>query len=148
MEILNKKIDQFLPKVKEARQTKPLRDPVDNNLSPIFMANAGKAFQRLKDLKRSQIRIAYTILYYCGLRINEIRPLTEQDIRTPIDAAQFNLVHHKTKKAHIHVLSRKGVQDLKNLKVEFTIVFEKYKYKFLFGKHNPIIEKSLIRLVN
>lgn len=37
---------------------------------------------------------------------------------------------------------------MKNLKVEFTIVFENYKYKFLFGKHQPIIEKSLIRILN
>ena len=58
------------------------------------------------------------------------------------------MVHHKTKKTNIHVLSKKAIRDLKNLKVEFTIVFDKYKYKFLFGKHKPIIEKSLIRIVN
>lgn len=148
METLNKKIDLLLPKARKQREIQPLRDPVDVNLFPIFFTNAGNSFKYTKDLKRAQLRITYTILYHCGLRINEIRHFTEQDISTAIDAAQFNLVHHKTKKAHIHVLSRKGVQDLKNLKVEFTIVFEKYKYKFLFGKHNPIIEKSLIRLVN
>ncbi len=67
MEILNKKIDRLLPKVKKDRQTQPLRDPVDNDLFPIFIANAGNVFQRRKDLKRAQIRIVYTILYYCWL---------------------------------------------------------------------------------
>ena len=75
MEILNQKIDRLLPKVKKDRQTQPLRDPVDNNLFPIFKANAGSKYQRQKDLKQSQIRIAYTILYYCGIRINEIKHL-------------------------------------------------------------------------
>ena len=46
MEILNQKIDKLLPKVKKDRQTQPLRDPVDINLFPIFMANAGSVFQR------------------------------------------------------------------------------------------------------
>lgn len=66
MEILNKKIDRLLPKVKKDFQTQPLRDPVNTNLFPIFMINAGNVFQRRKDLKRAQIRIVYTILYYCG----------------------------------------------------------------------------------
>ena len=45
------------------------------------MANAGSVFQRQKDLKQAQIRIVYTILYYCGVGINEIRHLTEEDIQ-------------------------------------------------------------------
>ena len=121
MEILNKKIDQLLPKVKKDRQTQPLRDPVSNNLFPIFMANAGNSFKRMKDLKRAQTRIAYTILYYCGIRINEIRHLTKDDIQKAIAASQFSLIHHKTKQAHIHILSNKAVQDLRNLTTEFSI---------------------------
>ena len=55
MEILNKKIDQLLPKVKKDRQTQPLTDPIDNNLFPIFMANAGGSSQRRKDLSSNKI---------------------------------------------------------------------------------------------
>lgn len=47
MEILNKKIDQLLPKVKKDRQTQLLREPVNNNLFLIFMANAGNSFKRM-----------------------------------------------------------------------------------------------------
>ena len=148
MEILNKKIDILLPKNKKQREIKPLRDPIDINLFPIFFNNAGNSSKYTKDLKRAQLRITYTILYHCGLRINEIRHLTQQDLLTAIDAAQFNLVHHKTKKAHIHVLSKTAIQDFKNLKVEFSIVFEKYKYKFLYGKYKPMTKNALIRMVN
>jgi len=148
MEALNKKIDMLLPKDKKEKQVELLRDPVDSNLLAIFLANAGSSCQRKKDLVRAQLRIAYTILYHCGLRINEIRHLDEKDLQIGIEAAQFNLVHHKTKKAHIHILCKKAVQDLQNLKFEFLIIFEKYQYKYLFGKNKPMTDKNLIKIVN
>jgi hypothetical protein len=44
------------------------------------------------------------------------------------------------------VLSKTGVEALKNLKTEFTIVFQKYKYEFLFGKKGHIYKKTLIQV--
>ncbi len=88
MEVLNQKLDLLLPKIKKERQVQPLRDPVDRNLFPIFVTNAGNSAQRKKDLRRAQLRITYTILYHCGLRINEIRHLTQQDLIKATDAAQ------------------------------------------------------------
>lgn len=148
MEVLNYKLDMLLPKTKKNRETQPLRDPIDNGLYPIFLTNAGNAFQRRKDLKRSQLRITYTILYYCGLRINEIRHLTHEDLKRAILASQLSLIHHKTNQAHVHVLSKRAVQDLINLEVEFSIIFDKYQYQYLFGKIKPINNKSLIAMVN
>ena len=148
MEILNKKIDRLLPKVKKDRQTQPLRDPVDNDLFPIFIANAGNVFQRRKDLKRAQIRIVYTILYYSGVRINEIRHLTKEDIQKAMKASQFSLIHHKTKQAHIHILSKRAIQDLRKLSTEFSIVFDKYNFQYLFGKTRPITDNSVIKMIN
>ena len=65
-----------------------------------------------------------------------------------IEAAQFNLIHHKTKKAHIHVLSKRAVQDLQNLKFEFLIIFNKYQYQYLFGTNTPASEQHLIFMIN
>ena len=81
-----------------------------------------------KDLKQAQIWIVYTILYYCGVRINEIRHLTQEDIKKAIAASQFSLIHHKTKQAHIHVLSKKAVQDLRKLSTELSIIFDNYNF--------------------
>ena len=148
MDVLNQKIDMLLPKVKKDRETQPLRDPIDNNLFPIVMVNAGSLFQRRKELKRAQLRITYTILYYCGVRINEIRHLTQEDIQRALSASQFSLIHHKTKQAYIHVLSKKAVRDLQNLNTEFSIVFNKNKFQYLFGKVKPITDKNLIKMVN
>lgn len=58
----------------------PLRDPIDTNLFPLFFTNAGSEANRRKDLKQSQLRIAYTLLYHTGLRINEIREITEKNV--------------------------------------------------------------------
>ena len=148
MKALNKKIDMLLPKSKKERRVELLRDPVDEDLLAIFLANAGSYCQRKKDLVRAQLRITYTILYHCGLRVGEVRDLNQKDLQTAIKAAQFNLVHHKTKKAHVHVLSEKAVKDLRNLTSEFLIIFNKYQYQYLFGKNKPMTNKNLIKIVN
>jgi transposase InsO family protein/integrase len=148
LEELHYKIDKLLPKNKKERETQLLRDPVNSNLFPVFMGNSGNSYTYQKDLKRAQLRISYTVLYYVGLRINEIRQLTEKKLLDAIAASQFSIIHHKTNQPYIHVLSKTGVKALKNLKTEFTIVFRKYKYKFLFGEEKPIHEKTLIQVMN
>ena len=148
MEALNKKIDKLIPKNKKDRQIEQLRDPIDENLFPIFFTSAGDCYKRKKYLIRAQLRITYTILFYTGLRINEIRHLTQKDLENAIDAAQFSVIHHKTKQAHIHVLSKKAIKDLQDLKLEFYTVFDKHQYKYLYGKQKPMTDKNLIKMVN
>jgi len=145
---VNSKIDMLLPNKKADRNVQPLRDPLNADLFPLFMCHAGHSFDYQQNLKRAQFRIAYTILYYVGLRINEIRQLKQIDIDNAISAGQFNLVHYKNKQAHIHVLSAKAVQDLKKLQLEFSTVFGQYKYNYLFGKEKPISKETLIRNIN
>ena len=118
------------------------------NLFPLFFSNAGSQVTRQKDLKQSQLRIAYTLLYYTGLRINEIREITQKQILDAIASSQLSTIHYKTKQAHIHVLSKTGIKKLKQLRLEYTIIFNKYGYKYLFGKIKPIHQKSLNRLMN
>ena len=148
MLLINKKLDMLLPKPKKERKVELLRDPLDSKVLPIFLINAGNIYPKLKDLRRAQLRVCYVILYHTGLRINEIRGLTRKDLFTAIESTQFNLVHYKTKKAHIHVLSKGAVQQLKSLKNEYFIIFEKYNYQYLFGKSKPVADKTLIRMVN
>lgn len=145
---LHLKIDQLLPKDKKERNIQPLRDPVGSDLLPLFLANAGSEAIYQSDLKSSQLVIAYTILYHTGLRINEIRTLTREDINNAIEISQFNLIHHKTKKAHINILSDKAIKDLRNIETHLKIVFDKYQYQYLFGKNKPMNKKSLIRMIN
>ena len=148
LDSLHEKVDILLPKKKRIREVRQLRDPLERNLFALFMGNAGNVYKQKHEIKRAQLRIAYTILYYAGFRLNEMRNLTEEDIQKAMDSSQFSIIHYKTNKPHIHVLSKRAVEDLKKLKVEYKILFEKYNYKFLFGKGQPITESSLIRFVN
>lgn len=93
------------------------------DLFPIFLVNEGNKVARIKDLKQSQLRIAYTLLYYTILRIKEIRAVTEKQIIYAISSAQFNLIHYKNRKAHFHVLSKTSFESLKHLSIERIIVF-------------------------
>jgi len=145
---LHNKVNQLLPKGKKYKEMLPLRDPIDMNLFPIFFTNPRSQAIRQKDLKQSQLRVAYTLLYYTGLRINEIREITQKQILDAIAASQLSAIHHKTKQAHIHVLSKNGVKKLKQLSPEYTIIFSKYGYKYLFGKTKPMHQKALTRRIN
>ena len=79
-----------------------------------------------------------------------MRHLTEENIKEAIQASQFSIIQHKTKQASIHVLSEAVIRDLNNLKLEFIVVFKKYKYKYkyLFGKKKPVGPKVLIKTIN
>lgn len=112
------------------------------------MLNADSQAVRGKDLKRSQLRVACTLLYYTGLRLNEIRKITQQQIVDAIASSQLSAIHSKNNRAHIHVLSKNGVKKLKELNLDYETIFPKYNYKYLFGKDKPIHPKTLTRLIN
>ena len=88
------------------------------------------------------------MLYFTGLRISEIREITEKQILDAKASSQLNAIHHKTKEAHFHILSKNGVKALKKLGPELLTIFQKYNYKYLFGKCEPMHQKSLIRMIN
>jgi integrase len=145
---LHRKIDVLLTKDKVNREVLPLRDPIDIHLFPFFFTNAGSKAKLRKDLKQAQLRLAYTLLYHTKLRVNEIRSITKKDISDAVETSQMNVIHHKTKQAHIHVLSKNDIFKLKKLKPEIEVVFSKYQFKHLFGKEEPMHKKSLVRFIN
>jgi integrase len=148
LEGMDEKLNILLPKRRKKRTILPLRDPINTQLFDVFFTAAGCTYQRQNDLKTAQLKIAYTILFYVGLRVNEIRFFQEKDIEDAIKTSQFNVIHSKQKESHIHVISDVAVQELKKLKNYYKIIFVKYKYKYLFGKDKPIDEKTLIRNIN
>ena len=116
------------------------------NLFPIFLANAGNQAKRQKDLKQVQLRIAYTFLYFIGLRINKIRKITEKQILDAMSSLQLYAIHNKTKEANFNLLSKNAVKALKKLNAERIIIFQKYSWKYLFSQYKPIHQNSLTRM--
>lgn len=74
------------------------------------------------------------ILFYAGLRVNEIKFFQEQDIQNVIKTSQFSVVNFKQKEPYIYVISNLALQELRKLKPYYQVVFRKYKHKYLFGK--------------
>ena len=148
LEEMDNQLNVMLPKRRKDRQSLPLRDPVRTELFEIFFNAAGVNAKYKKDLKMAQLKVAYTILFYVGLRVNEIRLFQEEDIRNAIKTSQFSVIHFKQKTSHIHVISDLAVKELKKLEYCYEIIFIKYKQKYLFGKDKPIAKQSLIRTIN
>lgn len=145
---LHEKVDKLLTKSIKNREVLPLSDPVDHNLFPIFFINAGSQCKRQPDLKQAQLMVAYTLLYHTGLRVNEIRSVTEEQISKVIKTSQISVIHHKTKQPYIHVLSKQAVLNLKRLQPEINIIFNKYKFNYLFDKQKLTHKKAVIRFIN
>lgn len=134
-----------------SKKTKlPLRDPLHSELFEVFRTAAGSKAKYKQDLKYAQLQIAYTytILFYGGLRFNEIRFFQLKDIQDAIKTSQFNIIYFKQKEFYIHVISERAVEELKSLSNQLDVVFVKYKFNYLFGKDKPIDEKYLIKMIN
>lgn len=54
----------------------------------------------------------------------------------------------KLTKLHIHVIYSTVIQDLKKRNLDYQIIFDKYKYEYLFGKNTPMRSKILIQTIN
>ncbi len=110
LESMDEKLNLLLPKRKKNRTILPLRDPINSELFNVYFNAAGSLSKYKQDLRCAQLKIAYTILFYTGLRVNEIRFFQEQDIKNAIQTSQFSVVHFKQKEPHIHVISDLAIQ--------------------------------------
>ena len=95
LESMDEKINILLPKRKKERTILPLRDPLNTDLFQVYFTAAGSTAKYKQDLKCAQLKVAYSILFYTGLRVNEIRFFQEQDILNAIQTSQFSVVHFK-----------------------------------------------------
>jgi integrase/recombinase XerD len=130
-----------------------LRDPIYGNHYDLFMIGAGQSIQKkLKVVRTAQLRIIYTVLYFSGLRINEVKNLTKEDFILATQNAEFNIIHSKTKTCQKHVLPLVGKNAIQNLLPEIKLIFEQYGFQFLgnskvFSKETFSTD-NFIRFVN
>jgi integrase len=72
-----------------------LQDPINAKIFKILLFNAGSNALYQKKIRKSQLRITYTLLYHLGLRLNEIRTLEIQDILQGIERQELKLHYSK-----------------------------------------------------
>ena len=80
LEFMDEKINILLPKRKKEHKVLLLRDPVYSELFDLFRGAAGSNSKYKRDLKIAQLKIAYAILFYVSLRVNDMRFFKEKDI--------------------------------------------------------------------
>ena len=127
---------------------------IDNNLFSLLLNNAGNFSERKKEIRQSQLRIAYIILYYCSMQISEIGYFTKKHIELIISNNSFGRLGEGIQSVRQcprlidHCAPNFVDEIIKKLKIDFQVVFEDYEYQFLFGKDRPITNKNLIRIIN
>lgn len=141
-------VKQLLPTEKQKHVPKPIRDAVTEEIFDLLVFNAGSLYFYQKEIRQAQFRIAYTILYFLGLRINELRQVEMENILKLLEGEDLKIILHKTNRAHTCRLSVRGIQKLKELRTEIDFLVKTEKFKYLFGKTQPLGRKTLIRAIN
>lgn len=114
------------------RKTQRLRDTVDEAAFQALMESI-PAFNHKKrvGLKNARLRIVYTLLYYTGVRVNELRGVTLSDLMRVIENNELPIVLDKQKDTIIRQVSSQGSEAVKKLQAEIDLVFKERKLQYL-----------------
>jgi site-specific recombinase XerC len=87
------------------------------------MLGAGCSIKKkLKIPRTAQLRIIFTVLYLCGLRLNEVKMLTKKDFILAMQIGEFSIVHSKTNTCQKHIVPEIGKKILQTLQPFFKLL--------------------------
>jgi len=160
--IFGSKLDLLLERDKSGVQTHKPRIPLKYlSLQAYYdcIRHCGLTAERQPELRRAQFRVIFTILFFFGTRINEIRTITYEQIQTAITKRYLPIPQSKTESFYKLVVDDYALYALMKLQPELRLLFEgKNKLKFLGSSLNKkdkalhknafksIINQELIRL--
>ena len=145
---INGNVEKLLPNEKQKSNPVPLRDPITEEIFNVLLFNAGSLAVNKKNVRQAQLKIAYTLLYYLGLRLNELRTLKLTGIEDGIRRSELRVILHKSNRPHNYTLSKAAITKLKSLDSEFRLLKDVHKRTYLFGKTYPLHPKALLKIVN
>ncbi|KAL6766029.1 hypothetical protein ACKKBG_M90135 (mitochondrion) [Auxenochlorella protothecoides x Auxenochlorella symbiontica] len=128
-------------KRRDKQNTLPLRQPANNDVY-FYLMSLQREFKE-KNLQYSRFRVAVTLLWAAGLRVNEIRNITQDDIDSIIHHKSLQVYQPKTNKYRLILFTKQSCDQFRALENECTIVFN--KYSTLSG---GIAENSWIYFIN
>jgi integrase len=127
-------IKQHLLKGKRLKKKKlPLRDPVTNETFFYLFSKPQEKRERI--LNYSRFRLAILLLWATGLRINEIRKITNQDLNTILKNKKLHLYQSKVNNYRELYFSDQAIKLLKTFNHSKEIV--KKNNIFLGGSSSP-----------
>lgn len=131
-----------------------LRDPIYESEYRVLLFYAGESFKRKKTQQAVRLRIVYTLLYFLGIRLNELKEFTKEQILTALDQGQLGVKQEKTKYNHQRILPRETNEKkfFCGLKTDVELFFDYYQFMKL-GCSQPNSEAvysnpNFARLVN
>lgn len=133
-------------------ETKPLRDEVKLDLYQQLMNTPAPRYTRHAHVERARKRILFTLLYYTGARVNELREVTYNDIKGVVDRGQLKLVLHKQKDGIVRLLPTEGHLQMKKFAPDIKLFFKDNQCKVLgesFRKPGQVMHnKAWITYIN
>lgn len=139
IEILDKLEKTKKQKVKTTRLLE--RDSVDFTFYKQIMD--AKRQKRERVLHYSRFRVAVTLLFFTGARVNEIKNCTEKEVYSLLKDRVIIINQSKTQSLRKVVLGEKAIKYFKKLEKDIDTVFS--SYESLGGNHSSI---SFIKFVN
>lgn len=144
--------DRLERKKNRKGKTKPLRGEITPAVYRALMEAPAPRYTKHAHTEQARKRIVFTLLYYVGPRVNELRRLTHADVINAMQEGKLNLVLHKQGDARERVLPTIGQEEMRNLTNEIDLFFNQRKYKVLgesFKKPGRLMhEKSWISYIN
>lgn len=116
------------------------------------MATSAPRYTRYAHAEEARKKIVFTLLYYTGARVNELRELTYTDLTNVLQEGRLKLVLRKQKDAIVRVLPTAGQEEMRKLTPEIDLFFKKLECKTLgqsFKKPGQVMhQKAWITYIN
>lgn len=114
------------------RKTQRLRDTVDEAAFQALMESIPASTHKKRvGSKNARLRTVYTLLYYTGVRVNELRRVTLSDLMPVVEDNELPTVLDKQKDTTIRQVSSQGSEAAKRLQAEIDLVFKERKLQHL-----------------
>jgi len=104
-----------------------------------------KGDEEIKPFTRNRFLKIYTLLYYTGMRVNEVSQLRVAHLRPMLSEGEVKIVTHKQKKERKLFFSEKAVKDIKKLFADD--LKSKNDVKLIRKQNNPYSSLSPINLI-
>lgn len=89
-----------------------LRKPIGEKEYKLLM-NAVRGDLEIKDFNRTRFLRIFSLLYFSGMRINEISQISVKHIKEIFKTGETTIISHKTKSERILYFSENAIQELK-----------------------------------
>jgi hypothetical protein len=125
---------------------------LDSSHYVFFMNNLGQKFEQHTQVRTSQLKIIFCLLYFQGMKLNEIHLLTKRNILHAMKTGELYLFNKKNNMHAQLSLSPQLINALKDLNEDINFVFTVNQFQYLGSSFRnickPMDNNNFLRFVN